>query len=402
MATILYLRTSSDSGIPGFLDAVSTEGAAGTTGVVDTAASGTNIQWTDTPGGILLEWVTRRSPAAGWTLAGSITAALIVHESNVAANAGLRMRLFKRSAAGSETEISGSPWDKATELTTTPLNASLALTPGSTAFAENDRLVIRALITNVGGTMAAGHTATLTYNGPWASGEGSRLILTETVAFKIDAIISGDAAQSMVVFAQSAVGGPIVGGAAAHAPGAFAQIAAGGFIVSGEAAQAAASLAQSASGAALIVGISDKAMAPSVQASAGRVLVVGSAAQVVPTFSYSFIALATVLVQTRPPTAFDRMAAVLFADRNLTITATWRRSGQGNGVSVRIMRTQESGLATPFGRQIRVIEGHSISVLAADGRPAKGDTWTLDDGTILTAIDIEANSKLTSYNVTVR
>ena len=101
-------------------------------------------------------------------------------------------------------------------------------------------------------------------------------------------------------------------------------------------------------------------------------------------------------------TAFDRMDRIIHADPNIGLSATYRQAGRGEGVAVRIIRSEGSDLATPFGRQVRVTEGASISVLAADCTPAKGDTWTLADGTILTAVDTAKSETGTSHTVTVR
>jgi hypothetical protein len=100
--------------------------------------------------------------------------------------------------------------------------------------------------------------------------------------------------------------------------------------------------------------------------------------------------------------AFDLAAGALHRDLNIAIPATYRQAGRGAGVAVRIIRSEGSDLATPFGRQVRVTEGASISVLAADCTPAKGDTWTLADGTILTAVDTARSDTGTSHTVTVR
>jgi len=101
-------------------------------------------------------------------------------------------------------------------------------------------------------------------------------------------------------------------------------------------------------------------------------------------------------------TAFDRMDQIIHADPNIGLSATYRQAGRGEGVAVRIIRSESGDLATPFGRQVRVTEGASISVLAADCTPAKGDTWTLADGTILTAVDASKSETGTSHTVTVR
>ena len=186
MATTLYLRATSTNNIGTFFDVSTSAGSSTTTtGVVNTTGSGTNIQWTQTAGGTLLEWVSGRSPSGGWTFAGSATILINALESAIQANAGPRLRLYRRSTAGSETEVTGSPWDKGVEFTTTNAAISWSFTPTSIAFAEDERLIIRVFITNVG-TMGNSRTCTIKYDGTTANLADTNLLLTETVTFKAE------------------------------------------------------------------------------------------------------------------------------------------------------------------------------------------------------------------------
>lgn len=58
-------------------------------------------------------------------------------------------------------------------------------TPTSTAFAEDDRIIVRYYITNIG-TMASGHTCTLTYNAADAATGDSFFQINEDVTFKAE------------------------------------------------------------------------------------------------------------------------------------------------------------------------------------------------------------------------
>lgn len=100
-------------------------------------------------------------------------------------------------------------------------------------------------------------------------------------------------------------------------------------------------------------------------------------------------------------TVFDRARAVLHRDPNVSIPATYRQDGRGAGTPVRIIRDVASDRITSFDRALRISGGKQISVLAADCNPQEGDTWTLDDGTILTAQDAERTAEGSSYLVTV-
>ncbi len=162
-----------------------TQAASLATGVVATDAS-TQKQWTKTNGGVLLVWISGRVPSGGFTLAGTMTFNLWASESGNPANAGVRARVFKYSG-GSESEVAGGPWTfgAPTELTTTMAVKNWNGTPTSTAFAENDRLVVKYYITNVG-TMGSGQTCTMDYNAGTGVDGDSYFQINETVTFKAE------------------------------------------------------------------------------------------------------------------------------------------------------------------------------------------------------------------------
>jgi hypothetical protein len=186
MATILYMRNTQDNGIGAtYFDASTTIGASLATGVVNTTASGTDILWSQTAGGSVLQWVSGKL-SAGFTLAGLVTIKLWAFESATAANVGGRVRLYhKNGTTGVETVLGGAPWDDGVEMgTTNPPAAALAwtFTPTSTAFSTGDRLVVKFYITNVG-TMGGARTATVRYNNSAAGQGDTSVTLTENVTF---------------------------------------------------------------------------------------------------------------------------------------------------------------------------------------------------------------------------
>lgn len=186
MATKLFLRETTLNGIGTFRDMVTTAGASLTTGVVNTAISGTNIQWTKTAGGSVLEWISGRSPAGGWTLSGTMTFNIWAQESNMTANCGGRARYYKRTAGGTETEIATSPADDGVEFGTARAAMNWTEVPTSTAFAENDRLVVRYFITNIG-TMSGGFTCTMAYDAATGGADGDSWVqINETITFKVE------------------------------------------------------------------------------------------------------------------------------------------------------------------------------------------------------------------------
>lgn len=183
MATKLYLRNTTTNGISGYYDMLTTAGAAADTGVVNTAASGTEIQWTKTAGGTVMAWISGRAPVGGFTLTTS-DISIWASESHMNANCGGRYRLFIRTAAGVETEIGGGPFDDGVELAVTDAIEHLWTgNPTDQAFAENDRLVVKLYITNIG-TMGSGYTCTVTFNAADAATGDSFLNIAETVTFK--------------------------------------------------------------------------------------------------------------------------------------------------------------------------------------------------------------------------
>lgn len=185
MATKLFLRSTANNGIGTFYDMGTTAGSASTTGVVDTVASGTEIQWTRTAGGTVLEWISGRVPAGGFTLSGTMTFSIWANESHMNANCGARARVFKWTAAGVESEIGGGPYNDGVEFGTAAAEMTWTGTPTSTAFSEDDRIVVRYYITNVG-TMGGGFTCTLTYNAADAATGDSFFQINENVAFKTE------------------------------------------------------------------------------------------------------------------------------------------------------------------------------------------------------------------------
>lgn len=185
MATKLFLRESADNAINGFRDMLTTAGSVTSDGVVNTVESGTEIQWTDTAGGAVLEWISGRAPVGGFTLSGTMTFSIWARENNMSANCGARARVFKRTAAGTVTEVGGGPYNDGVEFGTAFAEMVWTGTPTSTAFAENDRLIVRYYITNIG-TMGGGFTCTINYDAADAATGDSYFQINETVAFKAE------------------------------------------------------------------------------------------------------------------------------------------------------------------------------------------------------------------------
>ena len=76
MSTDLFMRSTTTNGITDtgdgiVYDLIATSGGSPTGTVTNTAASGTNIQCTDTAGGSTIAFITGRIPAGGVTLTGA-------------------------------------------------------------------------------------------------------------------------------------------------------------------------------------------------------------------------------------------------------------------------------------------------------------------------------------------
>lgn len=183
MATKLFLRGTQNNGIGAtYFDMVASAGSSTATAVVGTVGSSTEIQWTDTNGGSVVQWVSGRVPSGGFTLT-STDISVWVQESNGQANCGGRYRIFKRAANGTETELGGGPFNDGVEFGTSAAEMAWTGNVTDTAFAEDDRILLKLYITNVG-TMGNARTCTLTYDGADGATGDSFLNLAETVSFK--------------------------------------------------------------------------------------------------------------------------------------------------------------------------------------------------------------------------
>lgn len=166
---------------------ITTAGAGADTDVVTLTDGGTNIQWTNTAGGSSIAWISGRVPAGGFTLTAT-DISVWLHESNMNDEAKGRYRVYKYTpGVPTITELGGGPFDDDVELVpTTPTEMTWAGNVTDTAFAENDRILLRLFATNFT-TMTAG-TATLTFNAADAATGDSFFNIAETVAFKAEDI----------------------------------------------------------------------------------------------------------------------------------------------------------------------------------------------------------------------
>lgn len=188
MATKLFLLDAAANAIGVFKDMLIVAGTVGRAGIVNTVASGTEIQWAQADGVTALEYISGRAPAGGFTLSGLMTFSIWANESNMAANCGARARVFKRTLAGVETEVLGGPWDDGVEfIVTTSTEMVWTGTPTSTLFLENDRVIVRYYITNIG-TMGGGNTCQIGYNNADTAASDSFFQINENVAFKAESV----------------------------------------------------------------------------------------------------------------------------------------------------------------------------------------------------------------------
>ena len=196
MATKLFLRNTTTSGVIDTGDAVvydmlSVAGAAVDTDTVTLTTVGTDIQWTQTGGGNSVAWISGRVPAGGFTLTTTDISVWLL-ESNMNDEAEGRFRVYKYSG-GVVTELGGGPFDDGAELGTTITEMTWIGDVTDTAFAEDDRILLRLFATNFT-TMTAG-TADLQFNAADVATGDSFFNIAETVTFKAEEGIAGQPTQ---------------------------------------------------------------------------------------------------------------------------------------------------------------------------------------------------------------
>ena len=187
MSTKLFLRATQANSIGAtYFDMLTAAGASATTAVVATTNGGTEIQWTQTSGGAELLFVSGRVPAGGFTLT-TTDISIWASESGTGIDAAGAYRIFKRDSLGVETELGGGLYSDGVEFTkTTATEMSWTGNPTDTAFAENDRILLKIkAVEAAAGAMSVG-TCTLTYDAADAATGDSFFNIAETVAFKAE------------------------------------------------------------------------------------------------------------------------------------------------------------------------------------------------------------------------
>lgn len=190
MATVLYLRNTTANGITTTGDGVvydmtTVAGAAVDTDTVTLTDGGTQIQWTQSAGGSTIAWISGRVPAGGFTLTTTDISVWLL-ESNMNDEAVGRYRVFKFTPPSTVTELGGGPFTDNAEMGTAITEMLWAGNVTDTAFAENDRILIRLYASNFT-TMTAG-TANVQFNAAAATTGDSFFNIAETVAFKAEAV----------------------------------------------------------------------------------------------------------------------------------------------------------------------------------------------------------------------
>jgi len=187
MATKTFIRSTTLLKT-GYYDLNTTAGAGATTAVVNTAASGTNIQWTVSAGGAAMAWISQRL-SAGITLTTS-DCSIWAYSSSNSANAGARSKLY-RYTAFAESDTLGGPFDDGVEFTkTTSTEMTWAADINDVAFSAGDRIVLKLFITNVG-VMGGVYTCTMDYNAAdAATGDSFLNFASQTPAFVAETTVS--------------------------------------------------------------------------------------------------------------------------------------------------------------------------------------------------------------------
>lgn len=193
MATTLALRNTTTNGITDtgdgvVYDMVTVFGAAVDTDTVTLTTGGTNIQWTQSAGGSSIAWISGRVPAAGFTLTTATFSGWFL-ESNMNDEAGGRLVVYRYQPGVPTITQLGGPFDDGVEFGTTITEMTWTANVTDTAFAEDDRILIRVYATNIT-TMTAG-TADLQFNAAAATTGDSFFEIAETVVFKPEEVTGG-------------------------------------------------------------------------------------------------------------------------------------------------------------------------------------------------------------------
>jgi hypothetical protein len=180
MATRLHL-TASASDLNGTLGsgaqklARRTIGDGATSYVTTTVAGPTaGVQVTDTAGGTAQEWYTE--PLQAVTISGTITKVIWGNESATQANAGFHVQVHRTTNAGAVISTIHDS-ERGTEMSSANnVNTWTTGTVTSTTLATGDRLRIRVLINDAGGTMSQNRSATYRFNGAVAAADGNTYV----------------------------------------------------------------------------------------------------------------------------------------------------------------------------------------------------------------------------------
>jgi len=176
MPTKLFFHENS-SGISDYKDMLTTPPTGSTVALNgSTTAGGTEVY---PPG---CSWISGYTPPGGFTLT-TTDISMWQYETNMNANIGGRYRLYKRTIGGTETELGGGPFNDGVEMAIGVGNIREDSWVGNctdTAFAVNDRLVVKYFITAAGGTMAVGYQGFVQFN---SATYDSFLNIAQTVAF---------------------------------------------------------------------------------------------------------------------------------------------------------------------------------------------------------------------------
>lgn len=180
----LFLRSTQTNGIGAtYYDLDIVAGSAFNTAVVNTVLNGTEVQFTKTAGGSIAQFISGRAPIGGFTLT-STDISLWLAQSSLLNNAGGRYRIFKRTAAGVETDITGTPFDNGIEATASNAEYTWSGDVTDTLFAEDDRVLLKVYVTNIG-VMAMG-TVTLSFNAADGLAGNSFLNIYPSAVFKLN------------------------------------------------------------------------------------------------------------------------------------------------------------------------------------------------------------------------
>lgn len=273
MATTLWLRDTTENGIGGGYRDLDQAGAG------SVSFPGTALDVTPGSGGsadvLWGVWVTGY-PTAEFNFNGDVDFLISAGESSNSTNIGIKCKVFKRDAGGTETEIADFP--RSGELTTTSAERDWSGDPPSTTIGTTDRLVFKFYTYPQGSSTYGSGFGRMRFDAVSGAGQGeSRLTIDETVTFSFDTGIEGTASLTEAADTVSAAGALAIAGTLTKTEAADTATATGALAIAGTASITEAPDSVAGTGGLAIAGAADLTEAVDTVSAAADLAIAGTA-----------------------------------------------------------------------------------------------------------------------------